>query len=111
MDPSTYGSDMVGRFVTYTQEQQEILLNQMGPRGKQFQEGSQFAGDVTLPKVVFKDVYGVMVPVGFEGDFAVENFTLGKNPTVYGYGLHAAEGLGDIALNVGLAFLEPKDLR
>ena len=110
MDPSTYGSDMVGDFVTFTQEQQEILLDQMGPRGKQFLEGSQYGGDVTLPTVVFKDVYGVMVPVGFEGDFSVENFTLGKNPTIYGYGLHAAEGLGDIALNVGLAFFGTKGL-
>ena len=89
--PSTFVQDAVRPYVQYSQEMSEDIANGLGYSGKKALEGSQYSGDI-----VFKDFLGFPLPVD------VENVSLGENPTLYGYTLHASQGIADLFSNVVL---------
>jgi hypothetical protein len=89
--PFTGATDFVNPFVTYSQGIAEELTANLSSRARKALADSQYTGDV-----IFKDFYGFPVPVGFE------NMSLGKNPSILGYTLHASEGIIDIVSSTTL---------
>ena len=89
--PFTGATDFVNPFVTYSQGIAEELTANLSSRSRKALADSQYTGDV-----IFKDFYGFPVPVGFE------NMSLGENPSILGYTLHASEGIIDIVSSTTL---------
>ena len=83
--PFTGATDFVNPFVTYSRGIAEELTSNLSSRSLKALEDFQYTGDV-----IFKDFYGFPVPVGFE------NVSLGENPSILGFTLHASEGIMDI---------------
>ena len=104
--PSQIAQDFVQPFVTHTREVADKIYDSMSTYGQQAIQDSTATGDVTFYDTGIPTPGGgtLKLPVG------IDNFSLGKNPTVFGTVLNVTGGLLDITIDVGLAFLGPVGL-
>ena len=104
--PSQIAQEFVQPFVTHTREVADKIYDSMSTYGKQAIKDSTATGDV-----IFYDT-GIPTPGGgtLKLPVGIDNFSFGKNPTVFGTVLNVTGGLLDITIDVGLAFLGPAGL-